>query len=95
MGFEEPLVHMYNKAQRAGIKLGTALLVGDSLGDLTMHEGADVGPSAVLKVGFLNAAAPDAAAIQKYAAGFDIVVLNDRDPTFGVVADICRACCAH
>ncbi|KAH8073640.1 pyrimidine 5'-nucleotidase-like protein [Aureococcus anophagefferens] len=55
-GFTEPLIHMYNKSQKSvGAALENAVLVGDSLGDSTMADGAPAGPAVALKIGYLNA----------------------------------------
>ena len=89
-----PLIHMYNKSQRSAPgagPLGTALVVGDSLGDATMADGAPAGPTACVKVGLLNAKEPTAEAIAKYAAAFDVVILDSKDPTLAIVREICDA----
>ena len=85
---------MYNKSQRSAPgagPLGTALVVGDSLGDATMADGAPAGPTACVKVGLLNAKEPTAEAIAKYAAAFDVVILDSKDPTLAIVREICDA----
>ena len=89
-GYSEPLIHMYNKKQNGG-KLENVLLVGDSLGDATMADGADAGPTCVFKVGYLNRPKPDGAAVAKYAAAFDAVVLDEKDASFNVPLAICAA----
>ena len=91
-GFTEPLIHMYNKSQKSvGAALENAVLVGDSLGDSTMADGAAAGPDVVLKIGYLNAPSPSADARAKYARAFDVVVRNDDDATMGALRAVCGA----
>ena len=91
-GFTEPLIHMYNKSQKSvGAPLENAVLVGDSLGDSTMADGAAAGPDVVLKIGYLNAPSPSADARAKYSRAFDVVVRNDDDATMGALRAVCGA----
>lgn len=93
VGFSSPLIHMYNKSQTAvdNSVLKNALLIGDSLGDATMADGATRGPDVAVKIGFLNAGDPDEAAVEQYKAKFDIVILNDKDASLNVLLSICAA----
>jgi 5'-nucleotidase len=83
VGFSEPLIHMYNKDEshvrdlpfaRDAVGRRAVLLLGDSLGDADMA-GA-LPHDAVLRVGFLSHAQPDAL-VPAYADAFDIVLLDD------------------
>mmetsp|Transcript_50406 Transcript_50406/g.155913 ORF Transcript_50406/g.155913 Transcript_50406/m.155913 type:complete len:292 (+) Transcript_50406:136-1011(+) len=86
-GFSEPLLHMFNKTAKfmpdAGRELvkgrGHCLLLGDSVGDLTMADSLEV---ETLKVGFLNEKVDERLA--QYCDLFDVVVTND-----GKVPEVC------
>lgn len=86
-GFSEPLIHMFNKSAAflpedvRPLLDGRrrCLLLGDSLGDLTMAQGLDL---QTLKVGFLNEKVEEW--LKQYNAGFDHVVTHD-----GPVPDAC------
>jgi len=89
-GFTEPLIHMFNKngptiKERIGAEQwkrlvggrGTALLIGDSLGDATMADG--MGMARVHRIGLLNEIQPArvAARLHKYRRAFDAVIVGD------------------
>merc|ERR1712190_432874 len=82
VGFSEPLMHMFNKtaaflpddARRLVQECSHCLLLGDSVGDVTMADGLSV---EMLKIGFLNEKVDERLA--QYRKLFDIVVLNDAD----------------
>ncbi|XP_021095996.1 7-methylguanosine phosphate-specific 5'-nucleotidase isoform X2 [Heterocephalus glaber] len=86
-GFKAPLIHIFNKNSSAAASYfqqlqgrTNVLLLGDSLGDLSMADGVP-GVQNVLKIGFLN----DKVEEQRecYLDSFDIVL--ERDETLGVV----------
>jgi len=87
IGFSEPLLHMFNKTAafmpEAGRKLVDgkrhALLIGDSIGDLTMADGLDIEK---FKVGLLNEKVEER--LKQYQELFDVVVTHD-----GPAPDIC------
>lgn len=82
-GFSEPLLHMYNKtaarmtesdfALVAG--MGACLVVGDSLGDLTMADGLK---AEKFTVGLLNERIEDR--LQSYKDGFHVVCHEESFP---------------
>lgn len=83
-GFQLPVIHTFNKKLHS-LKQGSyfekfpqrthAILLGDSLGDLTMVEGVD-NLGLVLKIGFLNEKTSEA--LPKYMEGYDIVLVDDQ-----------------
>lgn len=81
--FTEPLIHMFNKntehvpdAYKEAVKQRPhVLLMGDSLGDVTMADGQPVEPDIILRIGFLNAQEKEL--LPLYEAAFDVVVLRD------------------
>ncbi|PVD38186.1 hypothetical protein C0Q70_00797 [Pomacea canaliculata] len=84
IGFEGDLIHVYNKNENAvhssdyfeNIKhRGNLLLLGDSLGDLHMAEGAE-DVECTLKIGFLNIKVEEN--LQQYVENFDIVIVQDE-----------------
>lgn len=94
-GFQEPLVHMYNKDgarlleqmtgeqwQAAFEGRDVALLLGDGLGDATMADGLSM--RAVTRVGFLNEVTAEGQQkrLPGYLAAFDAVVLADGPMDF-------------
>ncbi|KAM6107915.1 7-methylguanosine phosphate-specific 5'-nucleotidase [Pterocles gutturalis] len=92
--FKAPLIHTYNKNN--SVLQGTEyfqqlsartsiILLGDSMGDLTMAEGV---PSVenILKIGFLNDKVEERR--EKYLDAYDIVL--ERDETLDVVNGILR-----
>lgn len=82
---EEPIIHMYNKSATHVNAMGSKfaeevshrhniILLGDSLGDITMADG--VATSALLKIGFLNDnIVPKRLAT--YTENYDVVVVGD------------------
>jgi len=87
-GFSEPLLHMFNKtaefvpedAQPLLESKQHCLILGDSVGDLTMADGIDKPDK--LKVGFLNEKVEER--MSQFLGPFDVVVTND-----GSVPDVC------
>eukprot|EP00429_Kryptoperidinium_foliaceum_P096272 CAMPEP_0176243290 /NCGR_PEP_ID=MMETSP0121_2-20121125/30848_1 /TAXON_ID=160619 /ORGANISM="Kryptoperidinium foliaceum, Strain CCMP 1326" /LENGTH=138 /DNA_ID=CAMNT_0017582879 /DNA_START=12 /DNA_END=428 /DNA_ORIENTATION=- len=87
VGFSEPVIHMFNKTSALVPQelhpllegKRRCLLLGDSLGDVTMAEGLGL---QTFKVGFLNEKVEEWG--RRYADGFDHVVLQD-----GPVPDMC------
>ena len=65
------------------------LLAGDSLGDVTMADGAEPPYEHVIKFGLLND--NDAALLPQYAQLFDVLVLDDG-PLWPLV-DLLQRCC--
>jgi len=93
-GFSPDLIHSCNKNSTALIKLPcyeecmdrpNILLLGDSLGDVSMDRGLPFVESA-LKIGFLNDHIE--ASLDKYLDSYDIVLVNDQ--TMDVVNAILR-----
>nr|KAG5714892.1 hypothetical protein BaRGS_000380 [Batillaria attramentaria] len=89
VGFVGDMIHVYNKNEHAihssdyfeNIKhRENLLLLGDSLGDLRMAEGAE-DVECMLKVGFLNFKVEEN--LEQYKQSFDIVIIQDE--TMGVV----------
>ena len=85
VGFEEPLLHVFNKRAAAFPsskyfshpdlhRRSHLLLLGDSLGDLSMAEGLNYDANTCLRIGFLNDR-PER--IDEYLAAYDAVVLGD------------------
>jgi HAD superfamily hydrolase (TIGR01544 family) len=99
--FVEPHLHVFNKRcapylhtpffQLPTVRDGqTVLLLGDSMGDVTMCEGMARDPSSILKVGFLN---DRVERLGDYLKIYDLVILDD--PGFavpnGIIDSICNA----
>ncbi|KAJ3063791.1 5'-nucleotidase, cytosolic III-like [Podochytrium sp. JEL0797] len=92
--FEEPMIHTFNKNE-AGVHgkpyeaaihaRPNIILMGDSIGDLSMKEGVD--HDASLTIGFLNHDID--VYLEKYLAAFDVVVLDDSPMSF--VVDLLQA----
>lgn len=87
VGFKGDLIHIYNKNENAIHKSDyfqkiadrhNVILLGDSLGDLRMADGAENGN--ILKIGFLNDKVD--ALLPDYMEGYDIVLVKDE--TFDV-----------
>merc|ERR1712187_817954 len=75
--FSEPLLHMFNKNGtvidcRWVDDKTHCLLLGDSVGDLTMADGLNL---EVLKIGFLNEKVAEK--LEQYRGPFDVVVTHD------------------
>lgn len=84
VGFVGDMIHVYNKNEHAihssdyfeNIKhRENLLLLGDSLGDLRMAEGAE-DVECILKIGFLNFKVEEN--LEQYKANFDIVIIQDE-----------------
>lgn len=93
-GFQDEMIHVYNKNEGAihdsdyFQKLehrNNVILMGDSLGDLHMADGA-VGVQNKLKIGFLNVKVEES--LELYMKKYDIVILEDE--TLNVVNAILR-----
>ncbi len=92
VSFYDPLVHMYNKTaehlasqteyQAAVAERPNVILLGDSLGDVTMADGQAKAPEVVLRIGFLNSKVDDL--LEQYMDAFDVVVLNDDSAEIAV-----------
>lgn len=83
-GFKGDMIHVYNKNENAvhssdyfdNIRhRGNLLLLGDSLGDLRMAEGAGE-LQCTLKIGFLNFKVEEN--LEQYKKSFDIVIVEDQ-----------------
>ncbi len=84
VGYTKPLIHTFNKDERH-LKdpryhdliegRNNVILLGDSLGDLTMAQG--VKHNCLLKIGFLNSKVEER--IEKYKSCFDVVITCDGD----------------
>ncbi|KAM3863935.1 cytosolic 5'-nucleotidase 3-like [Diretmus argenteus] len=82
--FKGELIHIYNKREGALLNTGhfqelrtrpNVLLLGDSLGDLTMADGVQDMEN-ILKIGFLNDKVEERK--QSYLNSYDIVLVNDE-----------------
>uniref|UniRef100_A0AAV2KDN2 5'-nucleotidase n=1 Tax=Knipowitschia caucasica TaxID=637954 RepID=A0AAV2KDN2_KNICA len=82
--FKGELIHIYNKREGALLNTGhfrelrarpNVLLLGDSLGDLTMADGVQAMEN-ILKIGFLNDKVEDRR--QTYMDSYDIVLIQDE-----------------
>ncbi|CAN9505410.1 unnamed protein product [Ophioblennius macclurei] len=82
--FKGELIHIYNKREGALLNTGhfqelrtrpNVLLMGDSLGDLTMADGVQDMEN-ILKIGFLNDKVEDRK--QSYLDSYDIVLIKDE-----------------
>lgn len=82
--FKGELIHIYNKREGALLNTGhfqelrtrpNVLLLGDSLGDLTMADGVQDMEN-ILKIGFLNDKVEDRK--QSYLDSYDIVLVKDE-----------------
>ncbi|XP_071263082.1 cytosolic 5'-nucleotidase 3-like [Salvelinus alpinus] len=82
--FKEELIHIYNKREGALLNTGhfqelksrhNILLVGDSLGDLTMADGVHSMEN-ILKIGFLNDKVEERKT--SYLNAYDIVLVKDE-----------------
>ncbi|CAG7820792.1 unnamed protein product [Allacma fusca] len=90
IGFKGPLIHMFNKNEKAIRQSqpkyfenlshrGNVLLLGDSLGDVDMVEGV-MEPGAVIKIGFLNTKIEER--LESFMNSFDIVLIDDQSMDF-------------
>lgn len=88
-GFEQPLLHVFNKRSSAYLhssffqvpdiaKRDCLLLLGDSLGDISMSEGMQIADDSILRIGFLN---DRVERLPQYLESYDMVVLDDPDFT--------------
>lgn len=82
--FKGELIHIYNKREGALLNTGhfqelrsrpNVLLIGDSLGDLTMADGVQ-NMENILKIGFLNDKVEERK--QSYLDSYDIVLIKDE-----------------
>ncbi|XP_076088116.1 7-methylguanosine phosphate-specific 5'-nucleotidase A-like isoform X5 [Mytilus galloprovincialis] len=82
-GFQNAIIHVYNKNENAihdsdyfqNIEHRTSMiLMGDSLGDLHMGDGAEVDHK--LKIGFLNGRVEES--LELYKKKYDIVIVEDE-----------------
>ncbi|KAG7220662.1 hypothetical protein INR49_017923 [Caranx melampygus] len=82
--FKGELIHIYNKREGALLNTGhfqelrarpNVLLMGDSLGDLTMADGVQDMEN-ILKIGFLNDKVEER--MQSYMDSYDIVLVQDE-----------------
>ncbi|TMW61992.1 hypothetical protein Poli38472_009485 [Pythium oligandrum] len=84
--FQGSVIHCFNK--NASVLIGTEfhrqcqlqqrrniILLGDSLGDVTMASGLDVTEDEIIRVGFLNVHVEES--MEQYLDKFDIVLTND------------------
>jgi 5'-nucleotidase len=98
--FVQPLLHVFNKRSSAYLHTDyfkipdlpsrqCLLLLGDSLGDVTMAEGMGIPEENILKVGFLNDR-PER--LPQYLECFDLVILDDPgfDIPIKIVEEITR-----
>jgi len=95
VGFNEPVIHVFNKNEMALKNNSSAawfesvshrknmILLGDSLGDVGMAAGlTDAG--AILKIGFLNH--KEDVYLPKYKEVYDVIILDDG--TFDFAYDL-------
>jgi len=84
-GFEQPLLHVFNKKSTAYLHTNffntedikdrtNLLLLGDSLGDISMSEGMEINDDRIIKVGFLN---DRIERMEQYLEKYDVVILDD------------------
>ncbi|XP_050418697.1 7-methylguanosine phosphate-specific 5'-nucleotidase A isoform X1 [Patella vulgata] len=94
IGFKGDIIHIYNKNENAIHSSDyferlnhrdNILLLGDSLGDLHMVEGAEV--TNLLKIGFLNQKVKES--LDLYKEKFDVVIVEDE--SLDVVNGITKA----
>nr|ADD24222.1 Cytosolic 5-nucleotidase III-like protein A [Lepeophtheirus salmonis] len=95
IGVKEPVIHVFNKNGGAYIastppketeeirKRKNILLLGDSMGDLSMShgiDGANENESTIIKIGFLNHNIDDF--IDRYIKEYDVVIIDDQTMNF-------------
>lgn len=96
-GFEPPVLHVFNKKastflgreffQREDTKAReNVLVIGDSLGDVTMAEGMGRSEPHIIRVGFLN---DRLERLPQYAEVYDIIILDD--PGFDVPINLVQS----
>lgn len=87
--FQQPLLHVFNKKsspylhttyfQTPGLdERHHVLLLGDSLGDISMSDGMNIPDENILRVGFLN---DRVERLPHYLEKYDVVILGDPDFT--------------
>ncbi|MBN2459306.1 haloacid dehalogenase-like hydrolase [Candidatus Woesearchaeota archaeon] len=85
VGYSRPLVHVFNKneglirisAYKKQIKKRkNVILLGDSLGDLTMADGMK--HECIVKIGFYNHK-HDKQRMSKYKKGYDVIITGNKD----------------
>ena len=85
-GIEGSMIHVYNKSTcaisdseyfKTNFSRNNVILMGDSIGDLTMAQGV-ANPDAVLKIGFLNNMTTAEKRLPSFLDGFDIVLIDDQ-----------------
>ena len=94
--FEDPVFHVFNKRGTSILETNaqflertdcagrkSLILLGDSLGDLTMADGLKGLSDTVLCVGFLNDRVDER--LEDYLSAYDVVIVGD--PEFNVVND--------
>jgi 5'-nucleotidase len=98
--FQEPLIHVFNKKASSfydspffhrpdSEQRHNIVLIGDSLGDVTMSEGIPyTSRENILRIGFLN---DRVERMPSYQSQFDIIILDDPgfDVPLGIVQTIC------
>lgn len=100
-GFEDPTIHVFNKKSASFLETPffTAtdeasrphvILIGDSVGDISMIEGMSHNSETLLKIGFLNDAVESR--LQQYLDLYDIVIVGD--PSFDVPRRIIEKICS-
>lgn len=93
-GFTSPSYHVFNKTASSALHNSffqhhdlehrkNLILLGDSLGDVTMSDGLNILEDSTIKIGFLN---DKAERILDYLEVYDVVILGD--PDFRVPTDI-------
>ena len=101
-GWTEPVFHVFNKKASA-VKHSSpffksfdidhrqhVLLLGDSLGDITMSDGLKFNPDSIIRVGFLN---DKVDRLPQYLSAYDVVILGD--PGFSYVNAIIESIVDH
>ncbi|GMT18535.1 hypothetical protein PFISCL1PPCAC_9832, partial [Pristionchus fissidentatus] len=83
--FKDPLLHSFNKNASVIDKSSpilsdissrlNLLVLGDSMGDLTMGKGLGKERENTLRIGFLNGQMDK---LSQFLEGFDIVIINDQ-----------------
>lgn len=95
-GWTEPVFHVFNKKALAALHSpffkkydiahrSNVLLIGDSMGDVTMSEGLSCTSESEIRIGFLN---DRVERLPDYLAVYDVVLLGD--PGFGFVNTVLK-----